>query len=409
VKNGQGKVQLRNFSLLTVHFSRLKAILLFLLLCISLPASAEPMYISLSELRDAAPNVVMATFKGVLDPNSPIWGGTIFQLEITQVIKGSLQTGLLTVNRGSGAPDLKEGAQVIAFLTKDLEFSWVGERRHFQQDPQADFWDLRGFYDYNAYLVGPSTLTYPGLRDYFVDGKPLTCQYQGALHFFDPATGKTQASAYTFSFRIDEGGKLRMEHDIPLQDFAQKEPEVRLSSGFGADLTAEFNSSISGRRMEVYGQVTSIDPQTGALGCMFWIPEPGILTEKMLLDFMADPKIYHPWYEMKVTLENGQAWTIHYGKEYGRIGYVEGTPWGREEFGEISDEPITFRTGHIRIVTDRDRNDKLGLTSMGTDGSVIQNLMMRPFECNVYLEGDGGQKLYSKARMELVKVNYSKY
>jgi hypothetical protein len=389
-------------------------LLLFFLFCMSLSASAEPMYISLSELRDTAPNVVMATFRGVLDPTSPIWGGTIFQLEITQVIKGNLQTGLLTVNRGSGAPDLKPGDQVIAFLTKDLEFSWVGERRHFQEDPQADFWDLRGFYDYNAYLVGPSTLTYPALRGYFLENKPLAYHYEGPLYFFNGETGKAEPSQQTFSFQLQDGVPPIVKTSIPLNDFAEKAPELRLSSGWGADLTATFHSSVTGRRMEVYAKVISMDAATGALGCMFWIPEPGVYTEKMLREWLADPKAYHPWYEMALTLENGEVWTIHYGKEYGRIGYLQTTHWGQQDFQEVSDQPITFRTGYkgseqIHIVAERDRDDKLGLTWLGTDGSVVQNLMMRPFECAVFKEDGSGKTLYAKGRMALVGVHYSRY
>jgi hypothetical protein len=51
----------------------------------------------------------------------------------------------------------------------------------------------------------------------------------------------------------------------------------------------------------------------------------------------------------------------------------------------------------------------LGLTWLGTDGSVVQNLMMRPFECTVFKEGGSGKTLYAKGRMELVGVHYSRY
>lgn len=390
----------------------MKRFLIFALffVCLSTPLLAEPLIISLSELRDTATHIVYATYRGPTDGVTDLWSAFAYHLEVIEVIKGNLGKGLQKVHLGSGHVTLRPGDKVIAFLTDDMSFSWYAAPRGFEADPKQDLWSLAGFYDWNAYIVSASDMTFPMLKGYFVDRTPLSYHYKGALCFFDPHRPGLAPSSYEIDIQTSEGKPARFQSNLPLHDFAK----YAASRDFKAGLRTVLESSVTGRRMEIYGQEVAVDAVTGTMHCEFWIPEPALYTEAELHAFLADPKIYHPWYELTVHAPGDETWTIELGEHSGEIGGITGTKWGKMlPFASISDEPITFITGYggterLELRTAKDRNDKLGLPLTATDGAIIQNLMIAPMTAEVY-RGDPDHLAYlGTATISLTAVHYAR-
>lgn len=392
-----------------------KTALLFLLFIVvlALPLQAEPMYITLEELRDAAPNIVLATFKGGANGVKDIWSTMAFDIEVLQVFKGGLKPGRLTVPIGSGHPTVGEGETVIAFLEEDHGWSWYAKPMGLATDPKDDLWEIDGFYDFNAYLVHPSQLTLPMMRSFFLEYKPYSRHYAGPLCFFDPKLPGLRASKHHIELDCPTQSAPQLLSSLPLNDFAKSALDMRLTCGFGSDIEVQLQSTVTGRRVELHGNVREVDPETGGFTCQFWVPDPAMYTEEMLLTFLADPQIYHPTYELRLAVEGKGEWTMWLDEEYGHIGSITGTPWGRLDFSEISDHPITFVTGwagqeRLEIRTDKGRDDGLGLDYTSTDGAIIQNLMIAPMQCMIHRGAAGKTVPFGKGSIRLHKVHYDK-
>jgi hypothetical protein len=391
----------------------MKRILLVLicLFAISLTAQAEPLIISLEELRDKAPNIVFATFKGAVDGSTDLWSAPAYNLEVLQVVKGNLQLGMLQVKVGTGHATLQPGQQVICFLTNDLEFSWYAAPLGLNRDPKQDVWKIDGFYDFNAYIVTTSELTLPMMRAFFLDRAYLPYTIDGPICFFDPRTRGLKPSTYTIHLAVGKGKTAQFQTNLTLNDFAKQNWAEAVGNCWGTTPFLRLQSAVTGRTMEINSEIVGTDPETGAMRCRFWVSNPTMYAEQTLLTFLADAKIYNPWYEITVKTSKGETWAVAMHQESGQTGTLSGTPWGTLELAEISDEPITFITvwsgeERLAIITDRIRDDKLGLRGGGTEGSIVQNLMMAPMSAKVYLDQQGKPEYLGPATLTLKEVHY---
>lgn len=381
------------------------------LLVLSLTAQAESLIISLEELRDTAPNIVFATFKGAVDGSTDIWSASAYNLEVLQVIKGDLKPGIVEVNVGSGHATLQPGQQLICFLTEDLRFSWCAAPLGFNPDPMQDLWKIRGFYDFNAYIVTKCTLSLPVMRAFFLDRRYLPYRIEGPICFFDPLSRSMKPSAYEFQIEVGNGKVARVQSNLPLHDFANQNWAKAIGDCWGATPFMRLESPKNGRHLEISAEIVGLDHQTGTYQCRFWTTGPAFYQEQTLLTFLADSKLVYPWYEIEVKAPDGGKWTLSLDLEPGRIGTLSGTPWGTLEFAEISDEPISFITGwggteRLALVTELNRNDALGLSHIGTDASIIQNLMIAPMSAKVYRDVQGKPTLLGPATLTLKDIHF---
>ncbi|MEM7036166.1 MAG: hypothetical protein AAF570_04230 [Bacteroidota bacterium] len=368
-----------------------------------------PMHISFEELCERAPRVVVAKFKGGHDAAEKI--AVNFDLFVIKTLKGPELVGKTTVQRLEGTPDLEVGALCVAFLTEDNEFGWVAEPRD-KVNPFKGIWDLRGFYDFNAYLVSPSVMSFSQIKE-GIHGRMKGYNLEGALAFFDPASNSVQPSEHRFQFSVDPGseGGWKMETKVPMNDLVEIE-QAGMSAGFGADFSVRLTSNVDVRSLEIYGNVVAFDPETEVFSMQFWMPNPSIYRKQDLLPFLKDPAIAFPWYELELVLEDGRKWTFELNKEYGRIGTVEKEDGVRYGLGMMQDNPLLLQisgSGGKEYWVRGDDLKAMGLEYTGSDGALFQRLMLSGMPCEVWGDRAGEKFDETKGTMRLRAVHFRKF
>jgi hypothetical protein len=373
------------------------------MICLSLPAMSEMMMISIEELRDAAPNIVDATYIGPADH-----AAFSYYLDVHEVLKGKLKVGRCKVFLGSGHVTLRPGARVIAFLTKDLGFSWYGAPQGLTKNPADDVWDFEGFYDFNGYMVSTHDLTLPMIRDFFVEYKPIHWHHKGFIHFYDPQKNSLVQSKYAIDVRSTHMQlPVKFQTNLPLHDFAADTGKPNFRGGMYTVL----ESSDSSRSMGIDGEIVGVDVATGTYTCNFWICSPYLFTEEMLLAFLEDTEVDHPWYELVVQAPEGGSWRIDLGRYSGTCGGIDNTPWGSLKFASISSTPISFVTGYgggerLELNSDVSIEEAHGIQARGTTEGIAQLLMLSPIECKVYRGSKENPSYLGPATLMLKQVHF---
>lgn len=371
----------------------------------------QPMFISLAELSDTAHTIVVCKYLEP-GPDSPFGGASEYHLDVIKSLRGEVEAGPFTVKRGNGMADILPGTLCIAFMSGDMEWSWVGIPRNTAQ-PWEGVWDLSGFYDFNAYLVGPSMLTLGQLKRY-LDGEPLAYQLQGPLAFFDPVSGELKDSDYQLSFtwKPESQEAWEFKSDLPLVDFDQPE-SAWISNGFEPDFSARFQSSQGGRAMEIYGMIRSLDGQTGVMKTCFWLYSPKLYTEEMLLPFLKDYTCRHPWYEIEIDLEDGRTWILEWDKEYGNIGDLVLENGRRIELNTADGEGLWVKAGKDsnfwKIEAQSNLKKDQGFILAGTDGAFIQSLLLGEMNGKWSREKNGIVSDSGKCKWKLKKTHWTRY
>lgn len=292
--------------------------LLLLLVCHE-PASAEPMLISFAEMMDQTQQIYLAQYLGPVHPAADL--DLSYYLEVRKVIYGNSDHAnqKVTVGRAHGSVkyDLNTGDWCIAFINKNGNFEWVGTVGE-GKDLEKDLLYIRGFYDYNAYMVTPSAVDLGQIQEYIQDQK-FTGKAEGYLHFFSKTTKQLEASKIHFSmdyqYPYEEGKSNFKAVGLDIVDFP-KTPQV----GMGGKIVYEPNLV---RPLVIEGDVIAWNSKTKTKTYRYWVEEPEELLEEYFYQYLETPAFGPAYYKIKIETDQGENYTFVYHEEGGRIGYLE--------------------------------------------------------------------------------------
>jgi|GEM_PF-5124549 len=385
----------------------------FLPLFLPLLLRAEPMHIAFPEMIDKSKTIVLADFLGPADSAGP-FGHWRWKLKVEQVLKGKVSGDTLIVTRAHGEAYLEKGVCCLAFINADGGFEWVGRISNCGK-PENGIVFLEGFYDYNAYIVAPCTITMKQLKDYLA-----TEQYQttvsGYLHFFSTETKKMEPSPVHFTikytYRKDGKGATDVQAtNMKLVDFPAR---PQLSLGAWENTISVIYESNMVRPLKIEGEILEaegLDASGSGYKALFWLEEPEELTEKEFYQFLADPSVGYASYEVDViTKEN--TYVLRLDEEYGRIGDMHGYGGGKREIHRLgspeADRKETIEFGwpdpdlYIELDQREPDREKLKYSS----NRFIRDLRIKPFEGTLVSKTGGKEQrrpctlVYRKTKFE---------
>ncbi|TND08414.1 MAG: hypothetical protein FD123_2210 [Bacteroidetes bacterium] len=375
---------------------RQKIFFSFIILLLAVSAQAEPMHIYFQEMITQAKTIVIAEYIGPANSAEGL-DATEWNIDVKEVLKGKAGQGRMKVGRAHGMVQLPAHSQCIAFLNERNEFEWAGYTKD-KGDPASGIIFLEGFYDFNAYLVSPCTITLNQLKEYLKKGF-YHCTVSGDLHFFsqekqvmEPSTVHFEIT-YTFGKKTP-GTKVKMT-GMKLVDFP-KEPEVELGS-WRNTIELDYEPNMV-RPLKIHGEILDslgLDSSGFGYKALFWSDAPEELTEKEFFDYLADPKVGgNVAYDVELITKK-KTYLLKLREEYGRIGYLEGFGNGRLECWSLgSPEPdrkstitLAYDTLGPFIELDMREPDKKKLRY--SSERFLRELKIKPMTGTfVYREGD---------------------
>ena len=314
--------------------------LLFCIVCLS-PSygKAKPILISFAEMMEQAETIIVARYQGMSD------GGVFgpYLLEVSEVIKGNVNTITIEASLGTGQVDFPIGTECIAFLKQDNSFEWVATiaKEESKRIDEALLF-VRGFYDFNAYLVYPSCMTLHQIKNY-IETSNLNYQFEGDLYFFSDKSQQMEKSNISFSvnytYQKDTSYWEVDSKNITIIDFP-KIPEVSLSA-WETILTLEYESSLN-RPLVIEGQILS--KEDNIFQVLFWVEAPEEITYKDFKNYLQKPEWGHVYYELELEHDE-KTYPFIYHQEIGRIGNLEGFENSVLSCQSLSREALEFSLG----------------------------------------------------------------
>ena len=301
--------------------------------CISLKGKTEPLLITFAEMMEQTETIVIAHYRGM--PNNGVFGP--YLLEVSEIIKGNVNTDIIEASIGAGQVDLAIGTECIAFLKEDNSFEWVatidGEQ---DKEIRKAILSVRGFYDYNAYIVYPSVMTLSQIKDYL---KTLRLDYnlEGYLHFFSDESRQIEKSDIYFSvshsYLKDSSYSQVNSENLTVIDFPEQ-PEVGI-------LSLYYETNLV-RPLEITSEI--ITNQENIFQVNFWVETPEEITYEDFRQYLQKPEWGHIYYELELH-HKGEIYPFIYDEELGRIGNLEGFENRVLACQSLSREALEFRLG----------------------------------------------------------------
>jgi hypothetical protein len=333
----------------------------------SFVASGKPMSITFSDLQKAAEYIVVARYDG------PLASGKGYQLQIERSLKGSLKPGAQTVLRSpDGEPEVKKGERCIAFLDDKLQFRWAalpGEK----QGLDDGFLYIKGFYDFNAYLVSPSLITLAQLETFLSKGT-LHYEFSGPLHFL--SGGVSTPSTIVLSFGYDLAAKTTKVTGMPKLAGFTTDPEIYLTPGYDPDVTLSYDRNLS-RSLIIAGRVESVDKKTGRYTLKLSPESPDLFTEAEFVRYLGDKKLGHPYFEIEVTLSTKEVYTMVIDREIGRIGELidpKKKKFAASSFSLSPERELQFSGAETIKISLNKATSTPPFARVGTTGTLLQEL-----------------------------------
>jgi hypothetical protein len=273
--------------------------------------------------------IAVARLAGKLPPYGE---GQAVELELLRVLKGPLKPGKHRVNY-EDRPRLAQGAkEFVVFLGKGRLWRFVAQPLAPDGPVPGSVLRVSGFYDSNAYFVGPGLVTLGQLQGFLKSGA-LAYTFRGPLYFPQQGQAAWKVSDVTIEASYDAVKRQATVRGLPPLKGFPAAPSVTVGyprEKAGVVLTL---SEDRDRPLTIQGEVQSLDPKDGALRAKFFVSSPDLLTRQAFASYLADPRKGHSYYTVRVACapyggqRQGRVLTLTLGREHGRIGEVTG--WGK--------------------------------------------------------------------------------
>lgn len=285
------------------------------------------MVIGFDEMIRKSKTIVMGTYLGFNGKTA--YESNQYYFAVYQTLKGTNQADTLVLNRaGSGSVEIPVGTYCVAFINEKDEFEWVGTTKKINKTLDNTILFLEGFYDWNAYIVGPASISIGQLKDY-LSAEIYTGTAKGNLYFFSNTSKKMEPSSIeleiNYTYQDQSHNRALMNplsysvkiNGIDLKDF-KKAPVFNLP--FWDDiLTVEYQPNLY-RPLEIEGKILDNSTTPNVYNIMFWVTEPEELTYEEFVQFIDHPEQGQVYFECEVKLENDLKYTLLINDELGHIG-----------------------------------------------------------------------------------------
>jgi len=291
-----------------------RRLLALLALCVVLAAAptaqSAPMYTDFATIRARAQVIVLGTVTQTLGPNST----SSLAVDVDTVIRGTAVRGPMAVNESpDGHVMVNQHERVVAFIDSGA-LRWVGTLVA-GASLETGVIHLQGFFDFNAHLVQPGTLTLAELK------KAL-------------ATGQLdQNFDVTLAFRDGHGGFARSSRTLGVQ-YSPFTRSLHVTGSTPACLTPgalfglDWNSfelrfhdncpsrapNAASRSLDLDGKFTGVDQATGHIQVEL-APTRPLLTEAEYATFAGDGTIAEMQSVIGIALSDGTSWTWRLEKD----------------------------------------------------------------------------------------------
>lgn len=298
--------------------------------------SAEPLFIYFNEMMNKSSLIVMGTYLGC-DGKNPYESFHYYFLA-KEVVKGKISKDTLVFQRAQGAVYLETGKEYVAFINQDNGFEWVGSDKVGKKITDESLLFLEGFYDYNAYLVSPSMVSYAQLKDY-VTTSTFNGSMYGDVHFFNTHEKKMKPSTIHLEIKYSYSkGQLSSDislEGIKLNDF-NKSPAFSLPCW--DDIISVVYEPNLVRPLTFNGKLNNLHPSSHRFRVTFWVNEPEELSYEEFNDYVGNNKNGPGYFILELSLNN-QTFNIHLNEERGRIGKLIQFNGENLNISSLSDAP----------------------------------------------------------------------
>jgi hypothetical protein len=256
------------------------------------------------------------------------------------------------------------GTRLVAFI--DASGAWTASAT-LAAGPSLEDGVLRvaGFYDFNAHLVTPGVLTLDQLEAYVTKGTRPAWTFRGKILLATPSG----LSPSTFEVTAQAPSNV-VTGMPPVAGFPA--PTVEVGAWQGTDVTVTWDRNLT-RPLQLEGEAVGKNAD-GSIAVLYRTSYPGLLTEAELRRYVADPKLGHPYYELRVELAGGSSLPLVLDKEIGRIGTL-----GTMDIGETSLAPGRYiKAGAVTVALAPATHKAL---SRGTSNGLVEELMSGPVAC----------------------------
>lgn len=335
------------------------------------------MHIRLADLESRAPSVVVARYVGPVS-------GTRYRaaehwLEVERVLKGKPRAVRIKVKRApDGAPDLQPGTRCVAFLAAGDRFNWVATAQK-GKTLETGALKLRGFYDFNAYLVTPALVTLERLVRY-LKTKKLGHKFRGHLHFARRGRPGIVRSNHALSIERTADG-AHIVTGMPRINGIRRDPIIHVTSGFGAAVRVVYSDR--GKRLEIHGAITGIDAKTDELLARFWVNEPRLVDRATFRRFVRG-RYTRPYWIFHAKTKRG-TWKLELERESGRIGKAR-SPRGRthpiSSMGLSPRREIRIKSAGV-VIEVMPAKPKVSYLGGGHTEIFVEELTHAPLRCRV--------------------------
>jgi hypothetical protein len=280
------------------------------------------MYIEFAEMIKRSKLIVIANTPKTVKAEALI--SDTYELNVISVLKGKPFTGTYLVSPATGSIHLPPGATFVAFINENNGFEWYGLPTKNDKTTlgENDVLMLAGFYDYNAYLVSPSTITLTQLQSYLQE-KKYQGHTTGYLHCFSGITKKMEPTQvhinvdYTYSEnKITSTASITGLTWKGFKTF----PQISVSA-WRPEIDLEYETN-GYRAFTLKGEIM---PQTDSKGnqqAIFWVTQPEELSLEELQTYLENEMYGFPFYEINIVTDQQEIYPMVLNEEMGRIGTV---------------------------------------------------------------------------------------
>jgi hypothetical protein len=386
----------------------------FTFILFTLVARAHPLAIEFYEMIDASKLIVIA------NSIKPIGTGdliSIYEINITTILKGKGVTGTYTVKRAKGSPNVPLNSPFIAFINRENEFEWCGLPIAENQAELSDnsVLSLAGFYDFNAYLVSPSVITLGQLKQYIKE-KKYSNRISGNLYCFSNSTKKLESTPVNFivnyTYTKDGIKSSTTVSGISWKGFPAK-PELSVSA-WDNEISLEFETN-GYRAFVVDGVLLPVPDSNGTIQARFWVTDPDELSFDELKEYLTNEIHGFPSYELEITTDKNETYQLMLGEEMGRIGVFmyEGKKLGISSYNidpywprEIVMEYNYYDKLVISLDSTAITKDQLEFTHE----KMVRELKVNPIKGQILMRSEkGGDKLIANCELKYVATKFTQY
>lgn len=278
------------------------SVALFVALVAPTELEARPMHTPLETVLERSTHIVVVEDFGPVDTAVSAYEAPQWRLEVTESLRGDREPGAWIVDRGKdGTPVGRADGSFVAFV--DAEGVWNFSAIPQSDGPLGDTWfEVTGFYDFNAHLVSPSLLTWSQLEGLVAGVEPSDSRFEGAIWALDEA-GFPVATDVEIEVEVSLDGERFRAAGLPRADGLPRQPRsVTISPGWDPDVSLAYGHN-SNRPLEIHGEIVGVDD--GVFVTRFRVDRPNLITAALLDDYLADGGSSGVRVELRATLDDG--------------------------------------------------------------------------------------------------------